>query len=245
MSNEFRHINEFDKPREETLNFDLEVNMGDLVWKDDTASPKTVKKASALSYTDTPSAQREFAAKFAGVSSYHSPVGDTADDARHLDPLKVSTNGRFKFTCDSATFALGDLIGVAENSTPDGLENQKVVKVTDSSLAIGKVSKQELTAVTEVIVEIFTPKSLSPVSGGEAKVAHTVTAAEVTAGSFTFDTHLGVDASNIQITVLTVTTSVIKYPDSAVTQTGGVITMTIGTTTPLVAGDIVYISAKV
>jgi len=97
--------------------------------------------------TDLATTQAAFVALFAGVALEASADGDT-------DTLLMARAGIFKFTCASATFELGALVGPAK-ATGNALENQKVVAVADEKLAIGRVAKREGSAVTEVQVEVM------------------------------------------------------------------------------------------
>ena len=114
MANDHRHRNEYDKPRSQPVTYTLEINIGDLVWHDLATAPDTLKKASALTYVDTPSAQREFAAKFRGVSRQHTPIVAASTDKTHINPITILTSGVFEFPCEATDWKLGDLIAVAE-----------------------------------------------------------------------------------------------------------------------------------
>lgn len=120
------------------------IEIGDLVWQDtDDAKP-----ASAQADQGSETANQEaFAEKFLGVAMQRSRDGDTA-------PVRVATTGVFDFDCSSGTFELGDLVGVNENATGDGLRDQQVAKVTASRWAIGRVAKREPSTTNSLLVDI-------------------------------------------------------------------------------------------
>lgn len=119
------------------------IEVGDLLWQDtDDAKP-----ASDFTWgAGINATQDSFADDFLGVAMQRSRAADT-------DPIRVACKGVFEFTCASATFELGDLIGPAKASG-DALEDQKVVAVTDPARAIGRVAKRVSAAATTVLVEI-------------------------------------------------------------------------------------------
>ena len=120
------------------------IEIGDLVYQDvDDAKP-----ASSQADQGTETANQElFADSFLGVAMQRSRSGDT-------DPLRVATTGVFEFDCPSGTFELGDLIGVDENATGDGLLDQQAAAVASSAYAVGRVAKRVSTAAQTVLVDI-------------------------------------------------------------------------------------------
>ena len=120
------------------------IELGDLVYQDvDDAKP-----ASAQADQGSKTANQElFADNFLGVAMQRSRSGDT-------DPIRVATTGVFEFDCPGGTFRLGDLMGVHENATIDGLLNQQVAPVLASSVAIGRVAKRVPSAEQTVLVDI-------------------------------------------------------------------------------------------
>lgn len=123
------------------------IAVGDLLWWDN--SGKVAKPASAR--TDAGSAalnQADFAGLFCGVSASQRLSTETSTGT----PQSVRTiiaEGIFDCDCASATFEVGDLVGVNRNATPLN-DNQVVVAVTQPQLAIGRVVKREGVAVTKV-----------------------------------------------------------------------------------------------
>ena len=95
--------------------------------------------------------QRLFARNFVGLA------GDTrkATDTAVVTDFPVELACIRDVTCTSTTFERGDLVGIAENAGGTACENQKVAKVTDESLAIGRVVKREASAVTTVRVQFI------------------------------------------------------------------------------------------
>lgn len=245
MSNNFRHRIEYDKPRSQPVLYSDEIFIGDLVYYDGTQ----LKPASNIDDTVVDpwvlvTAQRMFASKFRGVSEQHTPAVSSSTDKTHITPISFASGGVFEFPCASATFKYGDLIGVAENAGGDGLEAQKVVAVTDSSLAIGRVAEDVLVAATSVKVEIFPAESLPQGVGSSQrfKTAHTVTAGEDTAGEAEIDTLLGGDCV---LSVMVVDAAgITKTDDLTINQTGGVVTIGDGNTNTLDATDVIHLIAE-
>lgn len=120
------------------------IEIGDLVYLDtDDAKP-----ASSQSDAGNEAANQDlFVNSFVGVAMQASRAGDT-------DNIRVATTGVFEFDCAAATFEIGNLIGVAENSDGDALEDQKVVKVADAKYAIGLAAKRFAANTTAVLVDI-------------------------------------------------------------------------------------------
>jgi len=120
------------------------IEIGDLLYLDvDDAKP-----ASAQADQGTKAANQElFHDKFAGVAMQASRNGDT-------QPIRVATAGVFEFDCVSATFEVGKLIGVDENTAGTLLEDQITIGVATSNLAIGRCAKRVSPAGTRVLVDI-------------------------------------------------------------------------------------------
>ena len=82
------------------------IEIGDILWLDSGEA----KPASALADQLSKAAnQKALHDAFAGIALQQSRDGDT-------DPIRVATTGVFEFDCPSATFEVGDLIGVSEAS---------------------------------------------------------------------------------------------------------------------------------
>jgi hypothetical protein len=84
---------------------------------------------------------------FLGVAMQASPDGAS-------DPIRVATSGVFEFLCPSASYELGDLVGVDENGSGDQLLNQTVAKVATPNLAVGRCVKKSGASSTRVMVDI-------------------------------------------------------------------------------------------
>lgn len=122
------------------------IEIGDLCW----LNTDDVRAASDFTWdTSLAVTQRAFALVFAGCAADRSQSGET-------DDVAIETAGVKEFTCASATFEQGDLVGVAKASG-NALEDQKVIAVASRDLAIGKVAKRYSSATTTVLVEIFPP----------------------------------------------------------------------------------------
>jgi hypothetical protein len=121
------------------------IEIGDLVYLEtDDARP-----ASAIAYTTLAGTQESFHDKLLGVSMQRSRAGETAE-------VRVATEGVFEFDAATATFELGERVGIDDNPSGTALEDQKVIAVVAGSpqLAIGKVAKRVAPAGTTVLVEI-------------------------------------------------------------------------------------------
>ena len=120
------------------------IEIGDLVYLDtDDAKP-----ASAQDDQLTEAANQElFHDNFAGVAMQSSRSGDT-------DAIRIATTGVFEFECLSATFEVGDLVGVDEATSGTELEDQTVASVSTANLAAGRCAKRVSTAATRVLVDV-------------------------------------------------------------------------------------------
>ena len=120
------------------------IEIGDLVYQEtDDARP-----ASALPDEGSLSSnQQMFTAGFLGVAMQRSRAGDSS-------PVRVATTGVFEFDCPLATFELGDLIGVDQNESNDGLLSQQVVAVGSGTRAIGRVARRVPEAAGGVLIDI-------------------------------------------------------------------------------------------
>jgi hypothetical protein len=89
--------------------------------------------------------QRLFASKFCGIAM----DAKTVSDAAHAN-FRIARECEGEFDCASSTFEVGDLLAVDEASSGTALENRKLVKVTDASLAIGICTERAASATTRV-----------------------------------------------------------------------------------------------
>lgn len=120
------------------------IEIGDLVYlATDDARPAS----SQADQGTEPGNQSLFHDSFAGVAMQASPSGATQS-------IRVATSGVFEFDCLEATFEVGALIGVDENAGGTGLEDQKVVAVSQIDGAIGRCAKRVNPAGTRVLVDI-------------------------------------------------------------------------------------------
>lgn len=91
--------------------------------------------------------QTLFADKFMGVAMQRSRNGDT-------DPIRVATKGVFEFVCPSATYEVGDRVGVDEAASGTALLDQTVAAVASAEYAIGRVHRRQPVARTSILVQI-------------------------------------------------------------------------------------------
>lgn len=111
--------------------------------------------------TDEATTRTNFTALFLGVSGQKKDAGvDTVYGNGFANQIRVATAGVWEFDCASATWAVGDRVGVAK-ATGNALESQKVVKVTALAEAIGRCVRSG-TSLTRVRVQIIS--SLVPLA---------------------------------------------------------------------------------
>jgi len=127
------------------------IEIGDLVYLDS----GTAKPAGALTYGASLAAtQQAFHDKFAGVAMQQSRLGDAHD-------IRVATTGVFEFACASATFDVGNRIGLDKNAGGTALLNQQVIvtAVGNPELSIGYCAKRVNPAGTSVLVDVVSTVS--------------------------------------------------------------------------------------
>jgi len=118
------------------VNSDTILEAGDLVYLD----TDDVKPVSEFAFTtDLATTRGNFAALFLGVCHQASADGETADVSVDLSPLAV-----YEFDVDAATFELGDKLACDGDS--DGLEPQRLAKVSNAAHAIARSSEFKSTA---------------------------------------------------------------------------------------------------
>ena len=120
------------------------IEIGDLVYLE----TDDVRPASAQSDQGSLAANQSlFHGKFAGVAMQSSPDGSST-------AIRVATRGVFEFDCTTATFEVGDLIGLDENAAGTLLEDQKVVAASAAEEAIGRCARRANPAESRVLVDI-------------------------------------------------------------------------------------------
>ncbi|MDD3468816.1 MAG: hypothetical protein PHE53_02410 [Thermoguttaceae bacterium] len=120
-----------------------EIEIGDLLWLDtDDAKP-----ASSYAWTtDASTTQSGFQGKFLGIAMQKSRVGDTT-------PIRVATRGVFEYECVDNTFTIGSYI--APNTSSNLLEDQKLVKLSGSTGAIGRAVRHYSSTTTSVLCDVW------------------------------------------------------------------------------------------
>ncbi len=145
MANVFRWRNGDTRPVTLPVASATVVEIGDLVVLDsDEAKP-----VSSVSYGGSLAAAQENGHDvLVGVAMQASPDGSS-------DPIRIATAGMFEFDCATASFSLGDRMGIDDNVGGDTLENQKLVGVAAGSpqLSIGRCS-QAASSSTTVVLEL-------------------------------------------------------------------------------------------
>ena len=125
------------------------IEIGDLVHLESSAArpASTIDDIGGAGPATLAAAQEVFHDGFVGVAMQRSPVGDT-------DSIRIATSGVFEFEVASATFDLGDRLGVDDVAAK--LENQKVIAVpaANPERSIGRVARAVAAADTKVLLEI-------------------------------------------------------------------------------------------
>lgn len=147
MANKFRSLKGDQQIKKVPVDSATVIEIGDLVYLDtDDAKP-----AGDLAYGASLAATQEsFHDIFLGVALDQSRSGDTEE-------IRVATPGGqavFEYDCASATFEIGDLVGMDDNAGGTALLDQQVIAVASENLAIGRVSRREPSAVTKVQITI-------------------------------------------------------------------------------------------
>lgn len=123
----------------------VEMTSGDLLFID----AGKAKPASLQADQGTePANQRLFAQRFLGAVASLAPDGLSV--LVDFDPIAER-----EYPCVSEAHAVGDLLGVDEQSTNDKLEDQKLVKVADPALAIARCVREDAAASTTVRVRFL------------------------------------------------------------------------------------------
>lgn len=121
-----------------------EISVGDLLYL---SSGKALPASSLTPETTVAATQAAFSAIFLGVAMQKSVSGDTT-------PIRVATTGVFEFDIPSATYGLGDMVGIYESADEAALPSQKVDKVSLLAGAIGRVCRVETSATTNALVTL-------------------------------------------------------------------------------------------
>lgn len=132
------------------------VEIGDLVFLDNDGSAYTLPASQVNDFGSIQANQAWFKCHFLGVAMQRHRASHDPLDA---NSIRVATTGVFEFDCASATFDIGDLVGVAENAAGTALLNQTVIQVamadTDrDARTIGIVQRQQSVAATTVYCRI-------------------------------------------------------------------------------------------
>jgi len=156
MANKMRWRYGDTKPILAAVDSAVVIEIGDLLY----LNTDDVRPASSQADGDGETVNQEtFADNFIGVAAQQSRNGDT-------DEIRVDTAGVFEFICASATYEVGDNIGVDENADGDGLCDQTVAAVADAAYAIAKVARRATSATTTLFVEIESTVMHGGIAGG-------------------------------------------------------------------------------
>ena len=143
MANDFNHVFETPDFRYLPVASATVIEIGDLLYLDDDG----VKPASDIDWDSTLAATQDaFARRFAGVALQASAAGESY-------AIKVGVSGIFEFACASATFAVGDSIAPAKQSSANALEKKTVAAA--SGLGIASVYRMTASQ-TRALIDIHT-----------------------------------------------------------------------------------------
>lgn len=127
------------------------ISVGDLIYWDGTncrpLSDWTLLGTQTLD-------QQALATKFMGVAT-SGRIAAQASSVWPADYLEICGNTPYLADCASATFEIGDLVGIVRNGGATAILDQNVVAVTMPALAIGEVIRREPTAVTSVLIRVY------------------------------------------------------------------------------------------
>ena len=133
------------------------IEAGDLVFMDsDAAGVYTLPASKVNDLSSLVENQKWFKCHFLGVAMQsHRANNDPLD----LTSIRVGTKGVYEMDCASATFNIGDRVGVAENADGTALLDQTVVQVPIAhpevdARSIGIVQQIVNPAATVVLVRI-------------------------------------------------------------------------------------------
>jgi len=124
----------------------IAVEIGDLLYHDSDDAKPASSQADAGTEDKN---QRGFAQTFCGIAA------ETKLATAAAGTIQATRRGEYEFDCASATFEVGDLVAAVEAASGTALEDQKLKKTTDPSVAIGFVTKREPSAVTRVRVMLI------------------------------------------------------------------------------------------
>lgn len=136
----------------------IAVAVGDLMFHD----TNDVKPASSQADGGSEALnQAAFAPLFAGLARDARTVSETTA----VTAFPVATDVVVEMPCASDTYEVGDRVTVLESAGGIALENQKLTKTTDETLAIGYALKRYGSATTTVLVRLVSrvlPHNPSP-----------------------------------------------------------------------------------
>jgi hypothetical protein len=129
----------------------LAISAGDLLyWTGTVAQPLSSKALLASQVLDQAAVKPLFLGVAASgrIAAQNTSVWPT-------DYVEAIPNCLYLADCASATWEVGDLVGVVRNGGATALLDQQVVKVSSDNLAIGQVFRREPSAVTQVLVRLW------------------------------------------------------------------------------------------
>jgi hypothetical protein len=124
----------------------IAVEVGDLMFYDTDDAKPAASQADAGSEAAN---QAAFAPKFLGVSCERKLSTAPTDD------IDVAVDAIREMPCASEAYEIGDMVTVDEAASGTALENQKLVKTTDVTKAIGYAVKRYASATTTVLVRLM------------------------------------------------------------------------------------------
>lgn len=124
----------------------IAVEIGDLMFLDTDDAKPAASQADAGSEAAN---QAAFVPKFLGISCERKLATAAAGD------IDVAVDAVREMPCASETYEIGDMVTVDEAASGTALENQKLVKTTDVTKAIGYAIQRYASATTTVLVRLM------------------------------------------------------------------------------------------
>jgi len=129
----------------------LQIEAGDLLyWTGSVAQPLSSKTLLGSQVLD----QAAVKPLFLGVA-VSGRITAQNTSVWPIDYVEAASNCLYLADCASATWEVGDLVGVVRNSGATALQDQQVVKVSSDNLAVGQVFRREPSAVTQVLCRLW------------------------------------------------------------------------------------------
>ena len=152
MSDNYRYRYGETNPVRQTFDTTVAIAIGDLIY---VASNKIYPASHYTWNTNLATTQQGISAVFLGVAAQRYDGSNVNGYGIKDGQIRVDTQGIFEFACASASFNVGDLVGIDTDGSSH-LLSQQVVAVGAMNEAIGRVV-EDVTSGTSVKIYIFSP----------------------------------------------------------------------------------------